>query len=95
LLNLQNVERLTSVANKKQPLDLMKFVPLGVLAVSAISGYTMLNARVSSAEDKIKSYEVAQTKLTEDSADIRVSQAKSEAKIDSIHELLKDIKGKL
>lgn len=80
---------------KKQGVDYMKFVPLAVMAVSLVSGYTLLQSRVANCEEKIKSYEVVQSKLSSDSTDIKVSQAKTESKVDSMIELLKDIKSKV
>lgn len=83
------------MSNKNKSFDLIKYLPLGIVAVSAISGYSLLTARVSNAEDKLKSYEVTQSKLSNDTNDIKVSQAKTESKVDSMIEILKDIKGKL
>jgi len=80
---------------KKAPFDIMKFIPLGVMAVSLVSGYTLLQSRVSNAEDKLKSYEIVQTKLASDSTDIKISQVKTETQMQAVIEILKDIKGKL
>lgn len=73
---------------KKSQFDYFKFVPLGVMTVSLISGYTMLNAKVSQAEEKIRDLQIVANQVTE----IRVSQGKTETKLDSIVELLKDLK---
>jgi len=83
------------MAKKTGGVDIMRYVPLAVLAVSAVSGYTFLQARMSNAEEKLRGYEVVQATLTSDSANIRVSQAKTETKVDSMLELLKDIKKKV
>lgn len=77
---------------KKPSFDPMKFIPLGIMAVSLVSGYTLLQSRVANSEEKIKAIEVVQTKMSGDTSEIKVSQAKTETKLDAIYEVLKDIK---
>ena len=81
------------MSKPKQP-DLFKFVPIGILAVSMIGGWFTLQTKVQAAEKKIEAIETAQDKLSEDSGEVRVSQARTEEKIEAIVELLKDIKNK-
>lgn len=57
------------------------YLPLAVMAVSLVSGYTMLQSRVSSAEEKIKDIE-----------GVKLSQAKMEAQLDYIYQAIKDAK---
>ena len=72
----------------------MKYIPLAVMAVSLVSGYTLLQARVSGAEEKIKGMELMQSKMSQDASEIKVSQAKVETKVDAIYEAIKDLKKK-
>ena len=80
---------------KKQGIDWMRYIPIAVMAVSLISGYTLLKARVGNCEEKLKSYEVVQSKLASDSTEIKLSQVKTETKVDSMLEILKEIKSKV
>ena len=77
---------------KRKEFDLMRYIPIGIMAVSLVSGYTMLKAEASNSSEKIKAMEVVQAKLSADSSEIRVSQAKTEATLDSLYELVKDLK---
>lgn len=77
---------------KRKEVDWMKYMPLAVMAVSLISGYTLLQARVANCEDKLKSYEIVQTKLSNDTSDIKVSEAKVSEKVNLIYEAIKDLK---
>ena len=70
----------------------MKYIPVAVLAVSLITGYVTLQNRVANAEKKIKSSEVEQSKLSADTSDIKVSQARTEEKIGAVLEMLKGMK---
>ena len=72
----------------------MRFIPLGVMAVSLVSGYTLLQSRMGVCEEKIKNMDIVQSKLSADSGEVRISQARTEEKIEAIVELLKDIKNK-
>ena len=78
---------------KKQP-DYFKFIPIAVMAVSFISGYTLLQADASQSKEKIKAIEVVQTKMSGDISDVKVSQAKTETQIQVIYEIGKDLKKK-
>ena len=81
------------MAKPKQGVEsLMKYIPIGVMAVSLISGYTLLQAKVTDASNRLDKMDLVQNKLSEDSGEIRVSQAKVEAKMDSIYEAIKDLK---
>lgn len=80
---------------KKNQFDLFKFVPIGVLAVTFIAGYVTLKNDVANAKDTLKSYEVVQEKLSADSTEVKISQAKTEQKVETMIELLKEIKSKL
>ena len=70
----------------------MKFIPIGVMAVSLVSGYTLLQARVSTAENKIsdinKDVETQQTQYYQ----INVAQVQLQSKLDQSFEILKDLK---
>ena len=82
------------MAKKQQGLDLMKFLPVAVMAVSLISGYTMLNARVSNAEEKLKEQNAKINTQSSDSAAIQVSQARLETKLDNLVEYLKETRSR-
>ena len=77
---------------KPKPLDWTKFIPLGVLAIGVLSGYIMLQARVGQAEEKLKSYEMSQQKLTSDTGQIQINQARQEEKLTAIYEAIKEIR---
>ena len=77
---------------RKESIDLMKFIPVAVMAVSLISGYTMLNARVSNAEEKLKEQNAKINTQSSDSAAIQISQARLETKLDQSYEMLRDLK---
>jgi uncharacterized coiled-coil protein SlyX len=78
------------VAKRKESIDFMKFVPLVVMAVSLVSGYTMLNARVSNAEEKLREQDAKINTQSSDSAGIQISQARLETKLDNLVEYLKE-----
>jgi len=80
---------------KKQAVDYMKFIPVGVLAVSMIAGYVTLKNDVANAKDNLKAYEIVQAKLTEDSAAVKISQARTETKMEAVLDILKEIKNKV
>lgn len=72
--------------------DYMKYIPIGVMAVSLISGYTLLQSRVGGAEDKIKDIVSEQKSISEDTGEIKVQQAQVSQKVDLIYEAIKDMK---
>ena len=79
---------------KRKGVDLMKFIPLGIMAVSLVSGYTLLKAETANSTEKIKAIEIVQTKLSSDSSEIRVSQARTEAQLSLVLDVLKELKKK-
>ena len=80
------------MAKRTQGIDFMRYIPIAVMAVSLVSGYTLLQAKVSSAENRIDKMEVVQAKVSADTSDIRVSQAKTEARLDSIYDAIQNLK---
>lgn len=72
------------MSSKKELGDYMKYLPLAVMAVSLISGYTLLQSRLSNAEEKVKDIE-----------EIKISMARQEVQQDNILEILKEIKKKI
>lgn len=70
----------------------MKFIPIGVMAVSLVSGYTMLKAEASNSSEKIKAIEVVQATMSRDISDVKVSQARQEATLDAVYEAVKNLK---
>ena len=79
---------------KKKEFDLMKYLPLAVLAVSFVSAFTMLKAQASDAKDRIKVLELQQTTISKDTTDIKVQQAQVAQKVDLIYDAIKDLKRK-
>lgn len=77
---------------KKQQLDLIKFVPLGVLAASFIAGYAVLQNKVASAETELKGVKDKQEQAQTAYSQVQVSQAKIESKLESQDKTLDDIK---
>ena len=84
---------------KRQGFDIMKYLPLGIMAVSLVSGYTLLQSRVGNTEDKIKEVKDSVKEVSDEAQDakdeaesLKVLQATQTAKLDSIYELVKDIK---
>ena len=77
---------------KSKPVDYMKFIPIGVMAVSLVSGYTMLKAEASNSSEKIKAIEVVQATMSRDISDVKVSQAKQEATLEAVYEAVKNLK---
>lgn len=77
---------------KKQSIDYIKLLPIGVMAVSLISGYTLLNARMAQAEEKLKSQEQWLISQTQSLTQSQVSQARIEEKVNAIYEAIKSLK---
>ena len=69
----------------------MKFVPIGVMAVSLIAGFVTLKNDVANAKDRIEKIEVSQNVLSKDSSEIKISQARVETRLDLINEQTKAI----
>lgn len=80
------------MAKKPQPLDLIRFWPIAVVAFGAVAGYIRLQGSVAQAEDKIEKVETKQAADSTAYAQMQVSQAKVEAKLESTAETLSDIK---
>ena len=74
--------------------NLMKYIPIAVMAVSLISGYVLLGARVSTAEEKLKEQNAKIITQSSDTTGIQVSQALLETKLDNLVEYLKERRGK-
>jgi len=70
----------------------MKFLPIGIMAVSLISGYTLLQARVGSTEERVAKVEQENDEQYKAYAQINVSQAQLQSKLDSSYEILRDLK---
>lgn len=70
----------------------MKYWPILVFSISFIGMFYTLQNRVANAEDKIKNVETSQVIISKDTADIKISQAKTETKLESILDILKDLK---
>ena len=77
---------------KKEGIDFMKYWPVLVAVVGLISGYTLLGARISGAEDRLDKSEAWLGKNVQDTNQIQIAQARMEARQESIYEILKDIK---
>ena len=84
---------------KKPSFDYFKLIPIGVLAFSFVSGYTLLQSRVGNTEEKVKKHEEILEKQSDDTskvqiqlAEVKVSQKGIEDKVDLIYEAIKDLK---
>lgn len=88
---------------KKQSFDYFKLIPIGVLAISSIAGFITLKNDVAAAKEKLKDHsqeitetkkdlQIANNKQSEDVAQIKVSQAQTQQKVDLAYEVLKEIK---
>ena len=77
---------------KRQSFDVMKYLPLALLAVSSIAGYVTLQNAQANDSKRLDKVEIIQDALSKDTGEIRVSQAKTETKLDAIYEAVKSLK---
>lgn len=70
----------------------MKYLPIGIMAVSLVSGYTLLQSRVANSEDKLVKVESRVDKQSEDFQQLNVSQVQIQSKVDQIYDLSRDLK---
>ena len=88
---------------KSKQVDYMKYIPIVVMAVSLVSGYTLLQVKTSAnaeaienvkeeSDAEINKLKDSQKAIWQDTTSIKVGQASQTAKLDSIYELVKDLK---
>ena len=77
---------------KKQGVDIMKYLPIGVLAVSLVAGYVTLQNAQANDSKRIDKMEIVQDTLSKDSAEIRISQAKTETTVQAVYDIVKNLK---
>lgn len=79
---------------KPSPFEFTKYIPIAVMAVSLISGYTLLKANVSRADEKIESLEAKVAEVDKEQTQMLVGQAEQKIILAQVYELVKDIKDK-
>lgn len=79
----------------KKTFDITKYIPIAIMAVSLVSGTLLLKARVGSTEDRATKLEDKVDEQGKEYAQINVSQATLQSKVDSSFEILKEIKDSL
>ena len=77
-----------------EQIDYMKFWPIAVAIVGLISGYTLLGARLTAAEAKLKEDGAWIGKNWQETNDIKVQNAKISQEVEFIYEYIKDQKVK-
>ena len=78
--------------DKKQQFDVFKYIPIAIMAVSLVSGFTLLQARVTTAESKIEEVADDAEEAKTETESLKVIQATQTAKLDAIYEVIKDIR---
>jgi len=77
---------------KKSQFDVMKYVPIGVMAVSLVSGYTLLQARVSNAEAKNESQDEWLMKQSSSNQELKIATGRMEEKMNGAYAILQELR---